>query len=767
MHEISSGSNVRSLLAKFESNQNNATSPPSRGRSPVNSDNSGSGRPLSKVRASFIAVEKAAHSPTATTFAAAERPLQRTTSWGVQSVGSSEDAKAGRSLGSSPQGDRPEISPKVVEQVANIVTSSKEAAERIIGQKDSAKENSLRKVANDVPGKPSSPSDDSKPKSAPASKTATKRPPNINTTKKPVSKPMPSTGAKSTAGHRSPTAANSNSSSTSKTVRPSNKSVAGNLSGKESVKSPGHRPGRPALSSIQSTARTTRARSSTPVRATTKSTTSKSHPASPDASENQTKSPSRQNRRPVSMTAPSLSTSRTASASRSPTRTAHTTSGLSRKPSSTLKSTNGAVHPRITAATNASVRKQSSRLSLANNASNDRPGSRASTVGTKPVADGFLARLTRPTASSAGKAHEKIEVKSPPRPAKSAKAPPKKTVEKEPHRTHAIKGKGGSEKNSQKENSTENHEKLNRDSNSHLSEPLKEYQTHLETLNVPYEQPVEEPIPDLTWEPVRERPGYPRAPKPRFTEVEDKHVPATVNEPAEKPSEKPVEATTEKEVSPATTEPPVQSSADPSTEQKPAEPPTGDAMENTSERPVDQGKHEVELPVECAVEKQSTETQAQSAEEKIELSIENTVESSTEKPVGPNVQKTESTADEPLEASLTQPEEKAELSADKPLESAIAVSAEKPEQPIDIPLVSTEESNDAVSSAPEHPSPAEDAPPVNEGTDYSTEPPKEIAPESVEEADGIETPAEKAVDTAVTAATTDIAPATNDVDIAK
>lgn len=731
----------------------------------MNSDNSGSGRPLSKVRASFIAVEKAAHSPTATTFAAAERSLQRATSWGIQSVGSSEDTKAGRSLGSSPQGDRPEISPKVVEQVANIVTSSKEAAERIIGQKDSAKEDSLRKVANDVPGKPSSPSDDSKPKSAPASKTAAKRPSNINTTKKPVSKPLPSAGAKSTAGHRSPTAANFNSSSTSKTVRPS-KSVAGNLPGKESVKSPVHRPGRPALSSIQSTARTTRARSSTPVRATTKSTISKSHPASPNAGENQTKSPSRRTRRPVSMTTPSLSTLRTASASRSPTRTAHTTSGLSRKPSSTLKSTNGAVHPRITAATNASVRKQSSRLSLANNASNDRPGSRASTVGIKPVADGFLARLTRPTASSAGKAHEKIEVKSPPRPAKSAKAPPKKTVEKEPHGAHAIKGKEGSEKNSQKENSTENHENLNKDSKSHLSEPLKEYETHLETLNVPYEQPFEEPIPDLTWEPVRERPGYPWAPKPRFTEVEDKHAPATVNEPADKPSEKPVEATTEKEVSPATTEPPVQSSADPSTKQKPAELPTGDAMENTSERPVDQEKHEVELPVECALEKQSTETQAQSAEEKIESSIENTVESSTEKPVEPNVQKTESTADEPLEATLTtQPEEKAELSADKPLESAIAVSAEKPEQPIDIPLVSTEESNDAVSSAPEHHSPAVDAPPVNEETDYSTEPPKEIAPESVEEADGIETPAEKSVDTAVTAAT--IAPATNDVDIAK
>ena len=44
----------------------------------------------------------------------------------------------------------------------------------------------------------------------------------------------------------------------------------------------------------------------------------------------------------------------------------------------------------------------------------DRPKSRASAVSSKQPDEGFLARMMRPTASSASKAHEKIESKSPP-----------------------------------------------------------------------------------------------------------------------------------------------------------------------------------------------------------------------------------------------------------------------------------------------------------------------------------------------------------------
>jgi len=62
--------------------------------------------------------------------------------------------------------------------------------------------------------------------------------------------------------------------------------------------------------------------------------------------------------------------------------------------------------------TRASLAKKSSRASLANG--EDRPKTRTSTVH-RPADEGFLARLTRPTAASAQKTHEKAQVNSPPR----------------------------------------------------------------------------------------------------------------------------------------------------------------------------------------------------------------------------------------------------------------------------------------------------------------------------------------------------------------
>lgn len=55
----SSSAGVRNLRALFENKSSDlSTSPPSRGRSPSNSELSSSSRPVSKVRASFVAVEK-------------------------------------------------------------------------------------------------------------------------------------------------------------------------------------------------------------------------------------------------------------------------------------------------------------------------------------------------------------------------------------------------------------------------------------------------------------------------------------------------------------------------------------------------------------------------------------------------------------------------------------------------------------------------------------------------------------------------------------
>jgi hypothetical protein len=59
MSAPSGNSGVRNLRAMFENKGGDqSTSPPSRGRSPSGSINSGSSRPVSKVRASFVAVER-------------------------------------------------------------------------------------------------------------------------------------------------------------------------------------------------------------------------------------------------------------------------------------------------------------------------------------------------------------------------------------------------------------------------------------------------------------------------------------------------------------------------------------------------------------------------------------------------------------------------------------------------------------------------------------------------------------------------------------
>ncbi len=86
--------------------------------------------------------------------------------------------------------------------------------------------------------------------------------------------------------------------------------------------------------------------------------------------------------------------------------------------------------PRVAnATTRASLAKKSSRASLANG--DDRPKTRTSTVH-KPADEGFLARMTRPTAASAQKTHEKVQVSSPPRARRTSAShvAPKKTSRK-------------------------------------------------------------------------------------------------------------------------------------------------------------------------------------------------------------------------------------------------------------------------------------------------------------------------------------------------
>ncbi|MCJ1373399.1 hypothetical protein MMC20_004627 [Loxospora ochrophaea] len=133
------------------------------------------------------------------------------------------------------------------------------------------------------------------------------------------------------------------------------------------------------------------------------------------------KSPTRPVRLPQSATASTASSAAKlggSAPSRSPSRVSNATTNFTRKPS-TLNKDRPAAHSKAASSTRASLQNKPSRTSLPANARiPERPKSRASNV---PTDDSFLARMMRPTASSASKTHEKVEVKSPPQKGSSVK----------------------------------------------------------------------------------------------------------------------------------------------------------------------------------------------------------------------------------------------------------------------------------------------------------------------------------------------------------
>ena len=168
----------------------------------------------------------------------------------------------------------------------------------------------------------------------------------------------------------------------------------------------------------------TKARQTSTTTAPTKAKASSASP--PGVKKIAAKPPTQPVKLPSSATAPTAASAAKlgghAGISRSPSRTSTAGTSTTRKPAPFSKdkpstSTRG---PPSGGSTN--VRRKVSRPSLPpQQRPHDRPKSRASTVGTKPSDEGFLARMMRPTASSASKTHEKVEVKSPPRPRATAK----------------------------------------------------------------------------------------------------------------------------------------------------------------------------------------------------------------------------------------------------------------------------------------------------------------------------------------------------------
>lgn len=391
---------VRSLLAKFEG-QSPIASPPPRGRSPTASDSSGTVRQLSKVRASFITVDGVVQSNPSS-------PLRKT-SGRSDSPGmfgpkiNSGDAESGRqstisptplsrldhtqnaTLGQIIAAGRPEEAKSEKNQ-----TSKEEVATR--SETQSRSRNTPPKQTEESTSIDSkSTSSDTPSQKSDSSVVIKKKPSSVGSARNAASKSAPTTAAST----------GTNSAAHNTSSKPTAREVA-----KERANSLVHKPSRVSLNP-KTTARPTRG-------SATAQDTSKTHAAAVSSKPGM-KSPPRPTRVPGSVTtsthAPAAKLGSTGAPS---TRTTSSAPTLTRKPSS-LKSATGAQSRATTPST--SIRRQSSRPSLPAHAAND--------TSAKPVNEGFLARMMRPTASSANKSHpqEKTDAKPVTKAATVSKAP--------------------------------------------------------------------------------------------------------------------------------------------------------------------------------------------------------------------------------------------------------------------------------------------------------------------------------------------------------
>ncbi|EKV07890.1 hypothetical protein PDIG_61230 [Penicillium digitatum PHI26] len=413
---------VRSLLAKFEG-QSPVASPPPRGRSPTASDSSGTVRRLSKVRASFINVNGVIQSNPAS-------PLRKTSgrsgSPGIFGPKiNSGDAESGRQVVISPT----PLSRLDHTQHATLgQTIAEGRPEEAIGtkseQNNPAKEEPTARTENELRSYNTLPKQtdestatDSKStiSDAPSQKSDSsviikKKSSSVESARNAASKAVPTTAASTDA---KPVAHNSSS-------KPMAREVV-----KERANSLSQKPSRVSLNP-KITARSTRG----PALA---QGTSKPRAASV-SSKSGMKSPPRPVRVPGSANASTHAPAAKLGSTGGPsTRTTTSASTLTRKPS-TLKSATGA-QPRATTPTTSS-RRQSSRPSP--------PAQAAHDISTKPVNEGFLARMMRPTASSANKSHpqEKTDITPITRTNSVSKAT-RSSIGRVPDRgPHQVKSKG-------------------------------------------------------------------------------------------------------------------------------------------------------------------------------------------------------------------------------------------------------------------------------------------------------------------------------------
>ena len=278
----------------------------------------------------------------------------------------------------------------------------------------------------------------------------------------------------------------------------------------------------------------------------------------------------------------------------------------------------------------------------------------------------------RPTASSAAKAHEKTEAKSPPRPTKSTPKSPPRKVGKDHHGLHTAKAKEGPEEKAQKEmsnGSTGNSAGPKNEAKAGISESVKESKPLSETREASHEKLVEESSPEITRQAdtetlVQPEPVAEHAEEPQATQGTDDHTDALPRKPVEERMEEPVKSSVRSE--------------DESTEQKPVDLPIEKSVESREAEVGSPTEDELEVSAvkEAVPVTESAEPRVGDltpAEQSIESSVQPTKSDglSTENPP-------ENSPALPAESSIVQSTETPSPSKDKSQDTASAVS----EQPV-------------------------------------------------------------------------------------
>ncbi|WEW59672.1 hypothetical protein PRK78_005151 [Emydomyces testavorans] len=447
---------VRSLLARFENNI--STSPPSRGRSPIGTDGSGTVRPLSKVRASFIPVERngSAGSPlgwprradSGDSLANTKPPMAYDFGGPIEKSSPLTPTEPihksfpGRLVGTAQMSEKKEpaggldttthnVPGDVIHGLGAILKGSpfEDSKPQKLSQKHGSSLQALSSAALEPKStvmqetKTNNLTKGAAPKIKPETKTASSRPSNIAIAKEPNHHTPRNTVAK---GPKTPPAQTPKFPVTPESQVP--KAVNSSAVAKDANKaSPRvNTPRRPGRSSLSPVART---KSAVATRENAANLSSKHN--SPDHQKPRSKSPTRPIRLPSSMTAQTASSAAKTNNPASRPQSRNDINRLTRKPSS-LRTDRATSKPPVPSTT---IRTQPSRTSLAPppNTALDRPKSRSSHANPRAPDESFLARMMRPTASSANKTHDKVEPKSPPRSARTARP-----VRKPADRNHAA-----------------------------------------------------------------------------------------------------------------------------------------------------------------------------------------------------------------------------------------------------------------------------------------------------------------------------------------